>query len=251
MHKLLKLFLLILGIYVLLKLPGLLFGLPVPSSLILLYLFFAAIVTILVMTTSDASANELFSPIIALLEEPARVRQRNTIFVILPLFAALITYLAVRPDSEGVVGFRSVHPAPPAVIEAYGQTYDLGTLENPLRSLESSEPERFRSYVKEGGDIYFQNCFFCHGAKLDGRGHYAHALTPRPLTFQGSDTISQLQESYVFWRVVKGGPGLPKQAGPWASSMPAWEGILNEEEVWKVILFIYDYTGNKPRQWSH
>ena len=29
--------------------------------------------------------------------------------------------------------------------------------------------------------------------------------------------------------------------------MPAWEKFLKEEEMWEVILFLYDFTGQKPR----
>ena len=56
-----------------------------------------------------------------------------------------------------------------------------------------------------------------------------------------------LRETFLFWRVSKGGPGLPEEGGPWASAMPAWEKILKEEEIWDVILFLYDHTGTRPR----
>ncbi len=250
--QILKLFIFILGSYIALKLPGLLFSIPIPSSLVLLYLFFITVITVLVMTTSESSAKKLFAPVIAIVTEPSKRRTRNILFAVLPFLAALLTYFAILPDGGGgsINGFRVVHPAPPSAIKAWGRTYDLTALENPLRVFKSSDPKLFKRYVKEGGDIYFSNCFFCHGAKLDGRGQYAHALNPRPLTFQGIDTIAQLQESYVFWRVVKGGPGLPELSAPWSSSMPVWEEKLSEDEVWKVILFIYDYTGNSPREWS-
>jgi hypothetical protein len=29
--------------------------------------------------------------------------------------------------------------------------------------------------------------------------------------------------------------------------MPAWEKFLTEEEMWDVILFLYDFTGQRPR----
>jgi len=29
--------------------------------------------------------------------------------------------------------------------------------------------------------------------------------------------------------------------------MPAWEKFLSEEEMWEVILFVYDSTGQRPR----
>ena len=29
--------------------------------------------------------------------------------------------------------------------------------------------------------------------------------------------------------------------------MPAWEQFLTEEEMWDVVLFLYDFTGYQPR----
>ena len=37
---------------------------------------------------------------------------------------------------------------------------------------------------------------------------------------------------------MKGGKGLPERFEPWNSAMPAWEGTLSQEEVWKTILYI-------------
>jgi mono/diheme cytochrome c family protein len=105
--------------------------------------------------------------------------------------------------------------------------------------------------VFEGGEIYIKNCQYCHGDRLDGKGPFADGLNPTPLNFQDVGTIAQLQESYVFWRITTGGPGLPKEAAPWISAMPVWEDFLTEDEVWKVILFMYDYTGKRPRSWAH
>ena len=56
-----------------------------------------------------------------------------------------------------------------------------------------------------------------------------------------------LRETFLFWRISKGGPGLPEEGGPWDTAMPAWEKILKEEDIWDVILFLYDFTGRKPR----
>ena len=42
-------------------------------------------------------------------------------------------------------------------------------------------------------------------------GPYAAALNPVPLSFQDIGTIAQLQESFLFWRIATGGPGLPKE----------------------------------------
>lgn len=248
--RLLKFILINLFFFFLLEVPGLFLGKPIPASVVSMYMFFIFITVLLVMTITDKGASELFRPIAALVEDPSKALIRNIVFIIIPSAAAFIVYSQSKSALAPPVELRSAHPAPPAMVKAYGKTFDLAALENPYRRLAKEEPDAFRALVKEGGEIYFKNCVFCHGPKLDGRGHYANALDPLPMPFTGNDTIAQLQESYVFWRVVKGGPGLPREGGPSISSMPAWEGSLSEEEVWKAILFIYDYTGNTPRSWK-
>ncbi len=236
--------------YLVLKVPGLVAQAPVPSSLVTLYMFFAVVVILLAMTATEAGTERLFGPVKRLFAEPGRERTRYTVIFAVAAAAALMTYANLRPSYEAPVLARTVHPAPPRTMDAYGRTFDLSTLENPLRRLEKDDPQRFEEYVRQGGTIYFRNCFFCHGPKLDGRGHLAKGLDPAPLPFAGTDTIAQLSESYLFWRIVKGGRGLPEESRPALSSMPAWEGYLKEDEVWKVILFLYEYTGNTPRRWK-
>ncbi|MGH7372512.1 MAG: c-type cytochrome, partial [Candidatus Methylomirabilales bacterium] len=141
---------------------------------------------------------------------------------------------------------RAVHPAPPASISFRGKTIDIQGLENPLRK----DAANFNKYVAEGAVIYAKNCLFCHGDNLDGAGHFAHAFNPPPANFTDPGTIAMLQEAFLFWRIAKGGPGLPKESAPWNSVMPAWEDRLTEEEIWKVILYLYDATGYQPRRWE-
>ena len=40
---------------------------------------------------------------------------------------------------------------------------------------------------------------------------------------------------------------MPEEGGPWESAMPVWESFLSDEEMWNVILFLYDFTDYKPR----
>ena len=76
------------------------------------------------------------------------------------------------------------------------------------------------------------------------------AAPPNLRSLQDNGTIAQLTESFVFWRVAKGGPGLPREGTPWNSAMPRWEDFLTERQIWAVILFLYDQTGWKPRTWE-
>ena len=45
----------------------------------------------------------------------------------------------------------------------------------------------------------------------------------------------------------RGDRGCPPKGGPWATAMPAWEKFLSEDEMWDTILFLYDFTGSRPR----
>ncbi|MBI5233500.1 MAG: cytochrome c [Deltaproteobacteria bacterium] len=248
--KLLQFVIYVFLVYAVFQSPYYLMGKPIPGSLIIMYMFFAVTTILLVMTSNDESAKELFAPIKALVEDPKKARIRNIVFVMVPLLAAYLTYNKVKPSFEAPVELRSTHPAPPSSMKAFDKTFNLMKLENPYRKFEKEDPEKFKQLVKEGGEVYFKNCFYCHGDMLDGHGHYGHGFNPQPLPFQGKNTIAQLQESFVFWRIATGGPGLPKEATPWMSAMPVWKDFLTEDEIWKVILFIYDYTGNLPRSWE-
>ena len=205
----------------------------IPASLLAMYMFFTFAGVFMVFTFTDAGARELVAPIRSLVEDPSRRGLRNIVFVVLPLASG-----------------GSIHPAPPSRLKAYGKNFDIINMNNPFRRLEKENPGEFRKLVQEGAAVYIQNCHFCHGDKLDGKGPYAEALNPVPANFQDVGTIAQLQESYLFWRIASGGPGLPKEAAPWISSMPVWKDFLSEEEIWKVILFLYDYTGQRPRSFG-
>ena len=249
--KLLQAVLIIVGIYLAFKIIfSVILGQLIPSSLLTMYMFFVIIGVLMVCTATEESAKELVAPIKALVEDPGKAMTRNVVFVLLPLLAGFYTYNKVKPNFEAPLELRTIHPAPPSILKAFGKRYDLATLENPYRKFQKKDSEKFAELVKEGGAVYIKNCQYCHGDKLDGRGPYAPALNPIPINFQDVGTIAQLQESFLFWRIATGGPGLPKEAAPWISSMPVWQDFLTEDEVWKVILFLYDYTGHVPRSWG-
>jgi mono/diheme cytochrome c family protein len=225
-------------------------GQPIPSSLLTMYMFFVVAGVFMVFTFTEESTRELVAPIKALVEDPSKRLVRNLVFVVVPLAAGFFTYDRLLPSFEAPVELRSIHPAPPSSVQIYGKRYDLLSLESPYREFETEDPDHFAELVAEGAEVYIENCFYCHGDKLDGKGPYAAGLNPVPLNFQDIGTIAQLQESYLFWRIATGGPGLPEEGAPWISSMPVWQNFLSEEEIWKVILFLYDYTGYKPRSWE-
>ena len=227
-----------------------LIGQVIPSSLLTMYMFFVCAAVFMVFTFNEESFQELMAPIKSLVEDPSRKMMRNVVFLLLPLAVGYYGYTKATLSFEAPVELRTIHPAPPASVKVFGKRFNLLTLVNPYRKIEKEDPEKFAQLVKEGGDVYIQNCQYCHGDKLDGKGPYAQGLNPVPLNFQDVGTIAQLQEGYLFWRISTGGPGLPDEATPWLSAMPVWQNFLSEDEVWKVILYLYDYTGYRPRSWE-
>ncbi|MDP6954218.1 MAG: cytochrome c, partial [Alphaproteobacteria bacterium] len=236
--RLLQAALVLLGVYLgFIVVFDVLLGQPIPSSLLSMYMFFVFAGVFMVFTFSDESAGELVAPIKSLVDDPSRKLARNVVFVLLPLAAGLFAFTRMLPGFEAPLELRSIHPAPPAAVTLFGKRYDLLSLENPYRKLEKEDPNAFAEAVAEGAEVYIRNCHFCHGDKLDGNGPYAAGLNPVPINFQDIGTIAQLQESFLFWRIATGGPGLPKEATPWASSMPVWQDFLDEDEIWQVILY--------------
>jgi DMSO reductase family type II enzyme heme b subunit len=123
----------------------------------------------------------------------------------------------------------------PDAISIKGKETQLKNLTNPIRK----DSTNLKKHIKEGGETYFKHCFLCHGDLMDGKGLFGNRLAPPPADF--NKAIAQgKSESYFFWRIMKGGKGLPKEFQPWESAMPAWEETLSAEEAWKVILFIFE-----------
>lgn len=218
---------------------------PVPSSVQLQYMSIVLVGMLLYMSADATRWHRFKEPITAVMVEPGMKWMRAVLLVLIPVLVGFVTYDRVRPSVAAPPTLRSIHPAPPGQITFRGKTLTLAGLENPLRGRGSLE-----EHYEEGKRVYYQNCMPCHGDHLNAGGHYAPALNPTPLSFQDLGTIAQLTESFVFWRIAKGGPGLPQEGAPWNSAMPAWENMLTEEEIWSVIIFLYEQTGHTPRTWE-
>jgi len=223
---------------------------PLPKSLLIQYMLICVVGVFLVTSFSDSNWARTVEPVLELLGDPKLAILRGIALVVIVIGVGGFTYTMIKPSTDAPIELRTVHPAPPSNIKVYGKTFNLLKLENPLRKQAAKGSDAFKKLVNEGGQKYYKNCIFCHGDLLDGKGHFAQGFNPRPANFQDVGTIAQLQESYLFWRITTGAPGLPREGAPWASAMPVWHEMLKEEDVWKIILFLYDYTGHVPRTWE-
>jgi len=219
---------------------------PIPGQLFGWYVVTTLVAILLYVSSTEAFWEEFAAPLRRLLLARGAVTKplRLLIFIALPLVIGWYFSTWVSGSAEPPGGLRVVHPSPPSSVDFRGKRLNLKEVAvNPLRADEAHLAE----HMEQGRIVYYKNCFFCHGDALNGNGHYAKGFNPSPANFQDPGTIAQLSESFLFWRIAKGGPGLPEASAPWDSAMPAWENFLNENEIWQVILYLYQRTGSKPR----
>ena len=219
---------------------------PAPWSVFTLYMAIV-LLAVLIYVSSDGDAwREFKRPVWSTLVDPDKRAIRSALMVMIPLLLGYYAYTQAAAKPQAPPELRAVHPAPPASIRFRGKEITIQGLENPLRK----DTANFKVNVAAGAETYIRNCVYCHGDNLDGRGHFAYGFNPPPANFEDPGTIAMLQEAYLFWRIVKGGPGLPRESTPWNSAMPAWEDRLTETQIWQVIMYLYDATGRQPRRWE-
>ncbi len=218
---------------------------PVPASVVFQYTLTVLVGVLLYMSAEESRWEKFREPLKRTMVDHDRRRLRGVLMVAIPALVGWLAYQNVKPSFGAPATLRSVHPAPPNQITYRGLPIELRGLENPLRHSGTLE-----EHVAVGRAIYTKNCVPCHGDRLDGDGHFAGAFNPIPADFTAPGTLPQLTESFVFWRIAKGGPGLPQEGAPWNSAMPAWENILEQDEIWATIIYLYEQSGASPRTWE-
>ncbi len=212
---------------------------PLPASLVLMYGMMAAAAILVYLSAQEDRWQSFLQPIVDFLrpstgpagDRSARVRRvaRVVALVAMPLLVGWHGY--VRASSQ------ANPPADPPGIH-FSLPNKYVALENPLPWSKEN--------IREGGILYTKNCAMCHGDAQEGDGLFARAWQPRPANFRDSGTIAQLDENYLFWRIKEGGPGLPSGSIEYRSSMPVWDGVLADDQIWKIIMFEYTNAGVQP-----
>lgn len=100
-----------------------------------------------------------------------------------------------------------------------------------------------------GKALYIDKCAHCHGIEGAGDGSAAENLLPKPRDFtaglykiRSTESGNLPTDQDLFEVISKGMPG---------SSMPAWEGLLSEDERWSLVAqiktYFEDFEGASPR----
>lgn len=88
---------------------------------------------------------------------------------------------------------------------------------NPIKSDKDS--------INRGANIYETSCVACHGEKAIGDGVLAISLEVKPTNLKA---MSGGHEDGDFaWKIANG-----------RGAMPAWSGILSENDIWDIVNFI-------------
>lgn len=239
---------------------------PMPFSVLATYLVVTLAAILLWASSSEDYWQEFRRPIIEMLDAETLTTKmtRAAVLTLLPCLVGFLTWNSMLIKVDEPIELRTVYPAIPRNALVHGKTFDVENSHNPFRVDASGHysTEVSKNYVtaipfgeplppylvavREGGDIYFRECVLCHGANLSGRGLYASAFNPYPISFTSLFQVLRPWHSDFFVRTAKGGAWLPPQAFPWQSTMPSMEEHLSDDEIWKVTLFVYWHTGIDP-----
>ena len=132
-------------------------------------------------------------------------------------------YMAIYRGRPGTaMGGRGEQLAPAEIIDVMRY---VRTLVQPLPG--AMTPGELD--VKVGGRIFAQYCTACHGARGDARTPLAAHLSPPPRDFTNVAAMAALRDEQLANSIVHGVPG---------TAMAPWDGVLNKEDVRRVLLYI-------------
>ena len=138
---------------------------------------------LLYVSSTEAFWEEFATPIRRLLLARTAITKplRVVIFIGLPLLLGWYFSTWASGSAEPPGGLRVIHPTPPASIDLKGKRLNLKEVTvNPLRA----DAARLAEHTEQGRQVYYKNCFFCHGDALDGNGHYAKSFNPHRRIFR-------------------------------------------------------------------
>lgn len=235
--------------------------LPIPSSAMVIYMAAVVIGILVYISSSEERIRDFTYPGLNLLRGGKKGFQnilRITVLVLFPILIGGWVFSQGLPSTQLPAAIRIQHPTIPGKYEK---------LVNPFRnpgnelvkefiafrqlgnvSMEEGKKMLYATYLEEGRAIYQENCHGCHGCAANGGGPLARGFLLKPVNFRDPGTITTIIEAYAFWRIKEGAPGLPTVSSPWDSPMPRWGDELSDDQIWKVILAIYDLADVEPRK---
>ena len=240
--------------------------LPMPSASLGMYRLLILAGLFIYIASSARRRAAFLQPLFRFFAAPGAGRTgaaRLAVLALIPLAVGGSYFADGLPRLSSPTGVRMQHPTMPRKFEKMtsparhptGEQVKAFVAEQEQSGQEGEQkpgPGEGRAKLvernmREGAALYAINCRPCHGMQANGAGPMARGFRLKPANFRDPGLLPTVVESYAFWRVSKGGPGLPSASTPWDSAMPIWELDLSEEERWKVLLGEYFISGVGPR----
>ena len=110
-----------------------------------------------------------------------------------------------------------------AVVAQVKRSLTIGgrRLHDPLPATEQT--------LAKGLDLFSRHCIACHG--LDGQNTgvpFADSMSP-PIPLLASHEVQEYKDGQLKWII---------ENGIFPSGMPAWKGILEDEEMWAIVHYL-------------
>ncbi len=115
---------------------------------------------------------------------------------------------------------------PEHVDDSHGVSADQVAQENPIEATDAS--------IARGAELYANSCAVCHGDTGLGDGIAGKSLDPPPANLH-EDHVQILTDGAMFAVIHNGVEG---------TGMPAFEGVIEEDDIWNLVNFIRTFKTN-------
>jgi mono/diheme cytochrome c family protein len=121
-----------------------------------------------------------------------------------------------------------------------------------MRAVQRKIPQEYRDMdrppfpatpasLERGGELFLARCALCHGEEGRGDGRAGRGMEPRPANFHDVAHSDMYGPGEKFWIITH---------GALVTGMPAFGGILSDDERWNLVQHILSLQGRigVPRQ---
>jgi mono/diheme cytochrome c family protein len=94
--------------------------------------------------------------------------------------------------------------------------------------------------ISAGASLYARHCAACHGANLEGQPNWKTPLATGRMPAPPHDDSGHTwhHPSEVLFGITKNGVRPPYGPPDYQSDMPAFAGVLTDDEIWNVLAYI-------------
>lgn len=105
--------------------------------------------------------------------------------------------------------------------------------------------------VAQGQGLYQQYCASCHGAELEGQPDWRTRKPTGALLAPPHDESGHTwhHPDQLLFEMTKFGVK-PFAPADWVNDMPAFEGVLSDEQIWAVLAYIKSQWPEKVREYQ-